>query len=79
MMMFGHIDDMLAYWSAPLSNARKTRKGMRFVGDLLADYVPEVYLCESYLRSSSHPCERTLRNWWHVLARLFLVVDRSSL
>ncbi len=79
MMMFGHIDDMLTYWSAPLSNASEPMNGIKVLGDLLSDCTPEVYLCESYLRCSSHPCERTLHNWWKVLARSFLVVDRSSL
>ena len=78
-MMFGHIDDMHSYWSLPPSNAQKPLNGMRVLGDLREDYVPEVYLCENYLKLCNQPCDRTLENWWRVLADFYLVVDRSTL
>lgn len=78
-LLFGQIDDLLAYWSPPLSQARKPATGLKRLGDLYGDHIPEVYLCESFLRRSGRPCERSLGSWWQVLAERFLVVDRASL
>lgn len=78
MMMFGHRGDMLAYWTAPESTAEKPAGGLLRIRDLLGDHIPEIYLCESYLKRDGSTPARTIEHWWKVLAEQFLVIDRSS-
>jgi len=78
-LMFGHVDDMIRYWSAPLNPVDVAERKPRTVGDLLAFPIPEIYLCEHYLNTIAYPFERTVASWWRVLADLFLVVDRATL
>jgi hypothetical protein len=78
MLMFGRLDDLEHFWSAPYSNhPERTRTSN--MGTLWNEQTPELYLCESYLRSIGHPFERTIASWWRTLAELFVVVDRTSI
>lgn len=81
LMMFGHIDDMANYWSAPLCDAPNGayRKAVGHVAEILKPLAPEVYLCRHYLSKLGYPFEPTVASWWQCLADLFVVVDRASI
>jgi hypothetical protein len=79
LMMFGHIADLLPYWSAPYSmDVRASDECPRQIGGLWSRQTPEVYLCENYYERIRYPYQRTLSNWWEALRDLFIVVDRWS-
>ena len=80
-LMFGHIEDMTAYWSAPLCDEQDIPDSTirhQFV-ELLNPLVPEIYLCRNYLRKLAYAFEPTVASWWQILGDLFIVVDRSQL
>jgi hypothetical protein len=81
MMVFGRVEDMWAYWDAPLceSPGRFSRADCTRYDELLNPLVPEIYLCRNYLRKLNYPFEETLASWWQILADLFIVVDRVTL
>ena len=79
LLMFGHVDDLLDYWSLPLRDPDEQLSQTRFFGEFLSDPIPEVLLCEHYLEMIGERPQRTIEEWWRVLANRFLVVDRESM
>lgn len=79
MLMFGHVDDLLDYWSLPMRGSDEELSRTRIFGDFLDYPIPEVLLCEHYLELVGERPKRTLADWWRVLGQRFMVMDRSSL
>jgi hypothetical protein len=78
--VFGTVDDMEAYWAAPLDPRDRTpdlRTDLRTV--TTERRVPEVYLCAGYLERLGRPLAHTVADWWQVLADYFCVIDLSAL
>src|SRR5439155_24212108 len=77
-LLFGQIDDMLAYWDLP------QREGARTPADTIAEYCqfsgcPEVYLTRSYVRRLGGEAGWTLAESWRAYARHFCVIDAQML
>lgn len=79
-LMFGYLEDMRNYWSAPLSNLPgKGRAKHNLLGDIWSEITPEVYLGKCYaarylrIRDIS-----SIEGWWACLRNHFIVVDRSA-
>lgn len=80
MFLFGHIDDMLLYWSAPLSDARvPERKGPQSWRETSMDCICEVYLATEFLKAVGHEPQWTLEDSWRAFATHFAVVDGEDL
>jgi len=78
-LLFGHIDDMIKYWSPPL-DSRSIQPRSFFNSDLtmrkLAEYrVCEVYLSTEYLKKIGRNLDWTLKDSWKVFAENFIIVD----
>lgn len=68
MFMFGHVDEMLKYWDAPLDE------------DISPQSIhAESYLCRAYLVNISWLVKNTLRDWFDVLSQKFMVIDQEVL
>jgi hypothetical protein len=79
-LQFGHVEDVLAYWSAPLDDQPRQTDWSLSVGELAATRaVAEVYLTAHYLERQGVPAPCRLESWWDALARYFCVVDNSLL
>jgi hypothetical protein len=80
-LMFGHIEDMTAYWSAELCEERDIPDSThrQHFAELLNPLVPEIYLCRRYLKKLGYDYQPTVASWWNVLGDLFVVVDRTQL
>jgi hypothetical protein len=78
LLMFGHLDDVEAYWDVPPCAAPARPAEPPSTGSLWNESTPEIYLCEHYLRRIGYEFERTIDSWWQTLAELFVVVDRGT-
>jgi hypothetical protein len=80
-LMFGYTADMLSFWDTPLILQPEIAKRSRFsnFGEIINSLIPEVYLCQQYLRRIGYSCEPALDSWWQCLADLFVVVDRAAI
>ena len=86
--VFGHIDDMLAYWSPPLHenglpDSFPTDRLRLFkevpIGDLCRnDAVPEAYLASQFLLRQGRCLEWTVADSWAAFRDHFGVVDQMS-
>lgn len=76
---FGHIDDMLRYWSAPLDPRTKPSKMIHTVRDLDTEKMCEQYLSSTYLTSIGRHLSWTIADSWQVLADHFVIADQQSL
>jgi len=78
-MMFGCTEDLLEYWSTPLVEMISDDAPRKLFGQFVNSFVPEVYLCESYLHRIGYQRQRSIASWWQSLRELFLVIDRPTL
>lgn len=76
---FGHIDDMLAYWSAPHDPRTTPSKMITTVQDLIDERMCEAYLCSTYLERIGRPLDWTIADWWQACADHFIVVDHAAI
>lgn len=81
MFAFGHIDDMMRYWTPKLDErAPDMMAGKEF--DLKAwseQKVAEVYLSTEFLASCGRSMAWTLEDSWKSYAENFLVIDKESI
>lgn len=79
-LMFGHIEDMFAYWSVPMSDLKPlTRKDCHKLKNIGKEQIPEVYFCKSYVEKKLGIFFGGVADWWVGLGKYFIVVDRSAL
>ena len=76
---FGHIDDMVRYWSAAHDPRSKPSKMIHAVSDLNDEKMCEQYLSSTYLTSIGRTLPWTIQDWWRVIADHFIIADQSSL
>ncbi len=79
MFQFGHIDDMLLYWSAPFENRSQPAKDIRTVQDVIDEKINESRLCASYLERLGRLVAWTIADSWAAYADHFVIVDRETL
>jgi hypothetical protein len=74
--LFGHVDDMVAYWSAPPRLETAHPPGFRDVfGDICRHKAPESYLATQFLRRVGRELAWTVEDSWAAIADHFCVVD----
>jgi len=79
MVVFGHIDDMMTFWSAP-HRSDVLPDGYRDVLGQIARYKsPESYLTSRYLEQIGRGVVWSLEDSWQALADHFCIVDWESL
>ncbi len=82
MFLFGHIDDMLLYWSPDFDsrNLDDVKDEIsRSIGDYSKQTICEVYFCCEFLNKIGVNINFTLEDSWRAYARHFCVVDKESL
>lgn len=79
MFIFGHIDDMLNYWSAPEDERVNSDFNYKTIKEFTDCRIAEVYLCTEFLINIGEDNLFTLENYWKVLAQYFCVVDHKAL
>lgn len=79
MIMFGHIDDMMLYWGAPLDIRSIKIEQPISVIELSKLRVTEIYLSTEYLNKIGHPLLWTLEDSWRAYGKYFCVFDHSLL
>lgn len=78
MWQFGHIDDMLAFWGAPI-DTRTNAPIVRTIKDSMDARIAEPYLVTEYMKRLGRPVHNTLADSWGVFADHFCIVDRETL
>ena len=79
MLMFGFREDMQSYWSRTELGPDIVLEHPRRFGDYLRDPIPEVLLCQDYLRRTGYLGPASIAAWWRLLGNRFIVVDRPML
>jgi hypothetical protein len=77
-IMYGHVDDLMLFFSAPLDKRRL--KFTDFQNESIETivrngYLTEVYLTRHFLGKINWSIENNIRDYWSVLKNLFIVVD----
>jgi hypothetical protein len=78
MLLYGNIEDMVAYWSAQYDTRAIAKPKNRSLRDD-ATLSPEVYLETSYLSMLGRELKWTLEDSWLALRDHFCVVDKDTL
>lgn len=79
-IMFGCLEDMVRYWSAPLSDQSGRGRGKHAqLGEIWEESTPEVYLGKSFARRQGFSEIDSIENWWGYLKDCFVIVDRSNI
>ncbi len=76
---FGHIDDMIRYWSAAHDPRTKPSKMIHTVQDLCDERMCEQYLASTYLTSIGRTLNWTIQDSWQILADHFVIADQHAL
>jgi len=81
MFMFGKLDDVLLYWSAPLDsrNTIKKSKDIKTWYEWAVACVCETYLCVEFLKKLNHKPVFTLKDSFKVISQRFVVIDNESI
>lgn len=83
MFMFGHIEDMLCYWSPPLDLRSDTDEERSRAGSTWREFsrwrVCEVYFCTEFLKRTGWEPQFTLSDSWKSLADRFCIIDQHSI
>lgn len=79
MFQFGHIDDMLAFWDAPVDTRTAVVKPVLTVADAIEARIAESYLVTEYLKRLGRNTSGTIADSWQVYADHFCIVDRETL
>lgn len=78
MFSFGHIDDMVLYWSPELDN----KEDQEISGDSIRIFcskpVCEVYFCTEFLKKIGRKNEFTLEDSWNAFVNHFCIVDSTT-
>ncbi len=75
MNIFGAIDDVEKYWSAPLDDVKNNAVGPASIPKQLC----EVYIATEFLKSIGRKVEWTLEDSWNVWKDHFVVADKEAL
>jgi len=82
MNIFGHIDDMVAFWSADLDNRRfseaEISQANRSIKVLSEHKIAEIYLVTEFFKKINRPILWTLEDSWQAFADHFIVADKES-
>ncbi len=80
MTLFGHIDDMLLYWSAPHTTHRVLPESNHNTWrEVAMERICEVYLATEFLTAVGRKIEWTLADSWHAFADHFCIIDAEHL
>lgn len=83
MALFGDIDDVLAYWSAPLDERQfsddEALNLTRSAKSLARGGTAEMYVAEEFCKKMQIPYSPTLKDSWRIMGERFIVVDRSMI
>ncbi len=80
MNIFGHIDDMLVYWGAPLDERPQgTGKVTPTIRDFAKARICEIYLTTEFMKKLGRPILWTIRDSWDFFANHFIIADKESL
>ena len=81
MFLFGGIDDMITYWSAPLDNRNSTiGQGSGKTLREFSEYrICETYLCTEFLKKIERDINYSLRDSLSVFRDHFIVIDHSAI
>ncbi|WP_439625407.1 WavE lipopolysaccharide synthesis family protein [Gemmata sp.] len=80
MNVFGHVADVLEYWSCPhTKTAGLPPDHKNVLSEVARANPPEQHIVGSYLRSIGKPIEWSLPAYWQSLADHFAIVDRAAL
>jgi hypothetical protein len=75
--MYGHIDDMIKYWS-PLEDERTEATGLSSIVDLAKFGISESYFFREYFKQINIECKYNLEDYWLLLRNHFVVMDAIS-
>lgn len=78
MFLFGHIDDVIKFWSCDFEKRTKTPKWKNML-DYCKLKFSEIYYTTEYLEKLGYKIDWTLKNSWQAYARYFCIVDAHSL
>lgn len=76
--MYGHITDLLNFWSGEL-DFRRPSNGRGNLEEYARQRIAEVFFATSFLERIGEPLEWTLAHYWRVLGERFIVVDSMFL
>lgn len=84
MFLYGHIDDMVKYWNAPLDLRTDAPDERKNTGDYTwrktsQRRICEVYLCTEFLKSIGRTFTFTLTDSFHVFRDHFVVIDQAAI
>lgn len=79
MFQFGHIDDMIEYWSANHDLRTVLPKPVRTVQDVIDVQMAESYLASQFLTRIGRKVTWTIEDSWQAYADHFCIVDRETL
>ena len=77
-LMFGHVEDLLTFWSVPLDERQVNIDEMnkKFFYDISHNMeMTEVYINQHFLERIKWPVKKTLADHWKMLRDLFVVTD----
>ena len=79
MFMFGYIDDMMLYWDSELDDRKvlNTKQNMT-KKEFAMLRSSEVYLCTNYLKKIDHEINWELDDYWYILSRYFIVLNKED-
>jgi hypothetical protein len=80
MNVFGHIDDMLLYWGAPLDmRPQGTGKVTPTIRDFAEARICEIYLSSEFMKAIGRPILWSLKDSWDFYSDHVVIVDQDSL
>lgn len=80
MNVFGHVEDVIAYWSCPhTKTVGLPPDHKKVVSEVARTHPPEQHILGSYLCSIGVPIDWSLTAYWQSLANHLAIVDRAAL
>ena len=80
MLVFGHIDDMLLYWTPKLDMRKDEEVNLdSSIKNFAISRVCEVYFATEFLKKVGHTPTMTLMDSWYTYATYFCIVDYYSI
>jgi hypothetical protein len=82
MFMFGHIEDLLKFWNISLDENRikiETIQEPRNMSSWSKLKVAEVYLSTNFLKNINHNISWTIKDYWTILQKYFIVLDSDMI
>lgn len=79
MFQFGHIDDLVLFWSAALDTRGNPEKPIRTVQETMDARIAESYLVTDFLTRVGRQVAWTMADSWDAYANHFCIVDRETL